>query len=167
MVAFTGDAVFEAERPVGVFDVAGLIRHIALFTTEVLTENRLQFCVCRKPHQLVPPERLRHVVNLRRRVVMPAPQRVNPLPDLLHGHRVPGCRPFPFFLYRKGGGIYIYRKCLGFFAGGRHPAMVKAKAWSNLSRVPTPGLPPDLGQKSLFFGSFWVEPGTPSAPAVG
>jgi hypothetical protein len=93
--------------------------------------------------------------------------RANPLPDLLHGHRVPGCRPFPFFLYRKGGGIYIYRKCLGFFAGGRHPAMVKAKAWSNLSRVPTPGLPPDLGQKSLFFGSFWVEPGTPSAPAVG
>lgn len=47
LVAFTGDAVFKTERPVGVFDVAGLIQHIELFTTEVLTENRLQFCVGR------------------------------------------------------------------------------------------------------------------------
>ncbi len=47
LVAFTGDAVFKTERPVGVFDVAGLIQRIELFTTEVLTENRFQFCVGR------------------------------------------------------------------------------------------------------------------------
>jgi hypothetical protein len=47
LVAFTGDAVFKTERPAGVFDVAGLIQHIGQFTTEVLTENRLQFCVGR------------------------------------------------------------------------------------------------------------------------
>jgi restriction system protein len=47
LVAFTGNAVFKTERPAGVFDVAGLIQHIGQFTTEVLTENRLQFCVGR------------------------------------------------------------------------------------------------------------------------
>ena len=47
LVAFTGDALFKTEPPGGVFDVAGLIQHIELFTTEVLTENRLQFCVGR------------------------------------------------------------------------------------------------------------------------
>lgn len=47
LIAFTGDAVFKTERPVGVYDVVGLIQHIELFTTEVLTNNRLQFCVGR------------------------------------------------------------------------------------------------------------------------
>jgi hypothetical protein len=47
LVAFTGDAVFKTERPAGVFDVAGLIQHIGQFTTEVLSENRHQFCVGR------------------------------------------------------------------------------------------------------------------------
>lgn len=47
VVAFTGNAEFKTERPAGVFDVAGLIQHIGQFTTEVLTENRLQFCVGR------------------------------------------------------------------------------------------------------------------------
>lgn len=46
-VAFTGNAVFKTERPAGVFDVDGLVQHIGQFTTEVLTENRLQFCVGR------------------------------------------------------------------------------------------------------------------------
>lgn len=47
LVVFTGNAVFKTEHPAGVFDVAGLIQHIGQFTTEVLTENRLQFCVGR------------------------------------------------------------------------------------------------------------------------
>ena len=47
LVAFTGSAVFKTERPVGVFDIAGLIQHIALHKMEVLTDNRLQFCVGR------------------------------------------------------------------------------------------------------------------------
>ena len=47
LVAFTGDAKFKTERPTGVFDVAGLVQHIGQFTSEVLTENRLQFCVGR------------------------------------------------------------------------------------------------------------------------
>ena len=47
LVAFTGDAEFKTERPTGVFDVTGLVQHIRQFTSEVLTENRLQFCVGR------------------------------------------------------------------------------------------------------------------------
>lgn len=47
LVAFTGDAEFKTERPTGVFDVTGLVQHIKQFTSEVLTENMLQFCVGR------------------------------------------------------------------------------------------------------------------------
>jgi restriction system protein len=47
LVAFTGDATFKTKRPKGVFDVTGLVQHIGQFTSEILTENRLQFCVGR------------------------------------------------------------------------------------------------------------------------
>lgn len=47
LVAFTGDAEFKTERPTGVFDVTGLVQHIRQFTSEVLTEDSLQFCVGR------------------------------------------------------------------------------------------------------------------------
>jgi hypothetical protein len=47
LVVFTGDAEFKTERPIEVFDVTGLVQHIRQFTGEVLTENRLQFCVGR------------------------------------------------------------------------------------------------------------------------
>lgn len=47
LVAFTGDAEFKTEQPTGIFDVAGLVQHIRQFTSEVLTENRMQFCVGR------------------------------------------------------------------------------------------------------------------------
>jgi nuclease-like protein len=47
LVAFTGDAKFNTERPQGVFDVTGLVQHIKQCTGEILTENRLQFCVGR------------------------------------------------------------------------------------------------------------------------
>ena len=47
LVAFTGSAEFKTEQPVGVFYIDGLIQHIEQFTTDVITENRLQFCVGR------------------------------------------------------------------------------------------------------------------------
>jgi hypothetical protein len=47
LVAFTGDAKFKTERPKGVFDVTGIVQHIRQCTSEILTENRLQFCVGR------------------------------------------------------------------------------------------------------------------------
>ena len=47
LVVFTGNARFKTERPTGVFDVQGLVQHIRQFTGNVLSENRLQFCVGR------------------------------------------------------------------------------------------------------------------------
>jgi hypothetical protein len=47
LVAFTGDAEFKTGRPEGVCDLAGLLQHVEQYTTEVLSENRLQFCVGR------------------------------------------------------------------------------------------------------------------------
>jgi hypothetical protein len=47
LVVFTGNAKFKTERPKEVFNITGLVRHIKQFTSEVLTENRLQFCVGR------------------------------------------------------------------------------------------------------------------------
>jgi Nuclease-related domain len=47
LVVFTGDAKFKTERPKGVLDIKGLVQHIKQFTGELLTENRLQFCVGR------------------------------------------------------------------------------------------------------------------------
>jgi hypothetical protein len=47
LVVFTSDAKFKTERPKGVFDVTGLVQHIKQFTSEVLTENKFQFCVGR------------------------------------------------------------------------------------------------------------------------
>ena len=47
LVVFTGNAEFKTERPTGVFDIKGLVQHIRQFTGNVLSENRLQFCVGR------------------------------------------------------------------------------------------------------------------------
>lgn len=47
LIAFTGDAAFKTEKPNGVFDIGNLVEHIREFTDEVLTQNRLQFCVGR------------------------------------------------------------------------------------------------------------------------
>lgn len=47
LVAFTGDAKFKTTRPTGVFGVTGVVLHIRQFTSEVLTENKLQLCVGR------------------------------------------------------------------------------------------------------------------------
>lgn len=46
-VVFSGDAEFRTPRPSGVFTVKDLVGHIQEFKTEVMSENRLQFCVGR------------------------------------------------------------------------------------------------------------------------
>ncbi len=47
VVVFTGDAVFKTPLPDGVCYMRGLVEHIREYTTEVLSHNRVQFCVGR------------------------------------------------------------------------------------------------------------------------
>lgn len=47
VVVFTGDAEFKTEVPAGVFNLAGFVDYIRENTTEVMSLNRLQFCVGR------------------------------------------------------------------------------------------------------------------------
>jgi restriction system protein len=46
-VVFTGSGEFRTPRPDGVFSALGLVQHLKSFTQEVISENRLQFCVGR------------------------------------------------------------------------------------------------------------------------
>jgi hypothetical protein len=46
-VVFTGDAEFKSGVPDGVFTLRLLVGHIEAFQTEVMSENRVQFCVGR------------------------------------------------------------------------------------------------------------------------
>jgi len=70
VVVFTGDATFKTPRPQSVFTLGDLPSHIKSFQTEVLSENRLQFCVgrlefCRKA--LTQQTDVEHVAYLRRK----------------------------------------------------------------------------------------------------
>lgn len=47
MVVFTGKAVFKTQKPNNVFSLDELIKHFMNLKEEVVTENRLQFCVGR------------------------------------------------------------------------------------------------------------------------
>ncbi len=47
VVVFTGDAEFKTEVPYGVFSLSGFIKHIREQTVEVISLNRMQFCVGR------------------------------------------------------------------------------------------------------------------------
>lgn len=47
VVVFTGDAEFKTDVPPGVFNLSGFVDHIRANTTEVMSLNRLQFCVGR------------------------------------------------------------------------------------------------------------------------
>lgn len=47
VVVFTGDAEFKTVVPPGVFNLSGFVDHIRANTTEVMSLNRLQFCVGR------------------------------------------------------------------------------------------------------------------------
>jgi hypothetical protein len=47
IVVFTGEAEFKTEVPFGVFGLRGLVDHLRRSTTEVMSLNRMQFCVGR------------------------------------------------------------------------------------------------------------------------
>jgi len=47
VVVFTGDAEFKTEIPQGVFSISGLIEYLREQTVEVMSLNRVQFCVGR------------------------------------------------------------------------------------------------------------------------
>ena len=46
-VIFTGDAEFKTNRPEGVFTIAEFVEGLSALKSEIITENRLQFCVGR------------------------------------------------------------------------------------------------------------------------
>lgn len=47
VVVFTGDAEFKNQLPENVFTLNGLVPHLRSFTKEIMSENRLQFCIGR------------------------------------------------------------------------------------------------------------------------
>jgi hypothetical protein len=47
LIVFTGDGLFKTKKPQNVHSLESLIAHLKSLTKEVLTENRLQFCVGR------------------------------------------------------------------------------------------------------------------------
>lgn len=47
VVVFTGDAKFKTDVPDGVFSIKALLAHLAAQTSEVISHNRLEFCVGR------------------------------------------------------------------------------------------------------------------------
>lgn len=47
VVVFTGGAEFRTPRPEGVFTIESLIAYLQNFSNEVMSENRMQFCVGR------------------------------------------------------------------------------------------------------------------------
>jgi hypothetical protein len=70
VVVFVGDAEFKTEIPPGVFSLADFIKHLSQQTTEVMSLNRVQFCVGRleTARLAVSGETdLAHVKNLERR----------------------------------------------------------------------------------------------------
>ena len=47
LVVFTGRAEFKTDTPSGIFSLESVIEHLKGFNEELLTENRMQFCVGR------------------------------------------------------------------------------------------------------------------------
>ncbi len=70
VVVFTGDAEFKTNVPEGVFTLNGLVDHLRKQTAEVLSVNRIQFCVGRletKRLAISGETDIKHVESLRRR----------------------------------------------------------------------------------------------------
>lgn len=69
-VVFTGEAEFKTARPEGVFTLPGFVSLLRKLDVEVMTENRLQFCVGRLECQRLALTRMtdiEHVQNLQRK----------------------------------------------------------------------------------------------------
>jgi hypothetical protein len=70
VVVFVGDAEFKTEVPHGVFDLSGFVDYIRGQTNEVMSLNRVQFCVGRLETERLSITRetdIEHVRNLERR----------------------------------------------------------------------------------------------------
>jgi hypothetical protein len=70
IVVFAGTAEFKNSVPAGVFTVPSLVRHLKRFTEELISPNRLQFCVGRlETARLAISQEtdLKHVQGLRKR----------------------------------------------------------------------------------------------------
>ena len=50
MVVFTGTAEFKTTKPMGVYSLQTMIDHLQSRDVEVLSENRMQFCIGRLEH---------------------------------------------------------------------------------------------------------------------
>jgi len=94
VVVFTGDAEFMTEIPQGVFSISGLIDYLREETVEVMSLNRVQFCVGRlETARLAISGKtdIEHVQSLERRhVVMPNPSFKRRLRRVVGWH---GCWP--------------------------------------------------------------------------
>ena len=69
-VVFTGDAEFKKSKPDGIFNIKELISHIETFKTEIISQNRLEFCVGRLECQrlaLTLETDVAHKTNLQRK----------------------------------------------------------------------------------------------------
>jgi hypothetical protein len=70
VVVFVGEAEFKTEVPLGVFDLPSLINHLRGKTSEVMSLNRMQFCVGRiETVRLTISQQtdVEHIQNLERR----------------------------------------------------------------------------------------------------
>lgn len=70
VVVFTGEAEFKSRLPEGVFQLKGAVNHIKQCDTEVLSLNRMQFCVGRietARHTITRATDIQHVQALQRR----------------------------------------------------------------------------------------------------
>ena len=70
VVVFAGTAEFKTEVPAGVFSVSGLIEHLKTQTEEIMSLNRIQFCVGRLETarlSITDQTDLEHVESLQRR----------------------------------------------------------------------------------------------------
>ncbi len=70
VVVFTGDAEFKTNTPEGVFNAENVVKYLKGYSEEVLTENRMQFCVGRlECHRLALTQKtdVEHQENLSRR----------------------------------------------------------------------------------------------------
>lgn len=69
-VVFTGEGEFRTPRPQGVYSLQSLIDYLQSFTREVISENRLQFCIGRlewRRHALTRQTDVEHRASLQRR----------------------------------------------------------------------------------------------------
>jgi hypothetical protein len=69
-VVFVGGAEFKTEVPSGVFDLSGFVDYVREQTTEIMSHNRMQFCIGRLEatrQAITDKTDVEHIENLRRK----------------------------------------------------------------------------------------------------